>query len=158
MCTWVDDQYHQKIFLKSMHWYGTSREHCVYQEISKFDLVSTIVFEVNNIFRVIGFLWNGPIELIKQKSQIFLYYCQILYYEREFFETVSTKIVSTRKALPGIIRVLEIFVVNMMKFIALFMILWLSHITLSCWVFITDVYISDFTRVNYTINIFRNTY
>ena len=76
-----------KDFLKSMHCYGTSREHCVYQEISKFDLVSTIVFEVNNIFRVIGFLWNGPIELIKQKSQIFLYYCQILYYEREFFET-----------------------------------------------------------------------
>ena len=53
---------------------------------------------------------------------------------------------------------LEISVVNVIKFITLCMNLWLKNITLSCRVFIINVYMENFAGVDYVISIYRNTH
>ena len=61
---------------------------------------------------------------------------------------------STRKTVPEIIWALEIFVVNVIKFITFHMNPRLTNITLSC--IIIDVYLINFSGVNYIINIYKN--
>ena len=51
---------------------------------------------------------------------------------------------------------LEIFVVNVIKFITLPMNPRLTNTTLSCKVFFIDVYMANFAGVNYIINIYKN--
>ena len=59
----------------------------------------------------------------------------------------------TRKTVPGLIWVVEIFVVNVIKFITLYMNPWLTNITLSCRIFIINIYMANFAVVDYIINI-----
>ena len=60
------------------------------------------------------------------------------------------------KTVPGIIWALEIFLVNVIKFIAFHMNPRLTKITLSCQVFFIDIYKANFAEVNYTIHIYKN--
>ena len=53
---------------------------------------------------------------------------------------------------------LEIFVVNVITLITLYMNPWPINITLGCRIFVTDFYMANFAGVDYIINIFGDTH
>ena len=58
------------------------------------------------------------------------------------------------KTVPGLVWTLEIFVVNVITLITLYMNPWPINITLGCRIFVTDFYMANFAGVDYIINIF----
>ena len=51
---------------------------------------------------------------------------------------------------------METLVVNVIKFITFHMNSRVENITMSCRVFVIDIYMAKFAGINYTINIYRN--
>ena len=63
-------------------------------------------------------------------------------------------VTATRETGPWIIWALEIFVVNVIKFITFHMNPRLTNIIFSCMVFIIGVYTANFAGVNYIVNFY----
>ena len=126
------------------------------------NLVSFIVFGVI-------FFWRSFIKLIirRVKSEggftesklllslsLLVPYCERICYRRDELLICWC---SKRKNFTATIN-LVIFVGNVIKFITLYINPWLTNITLSCRIFIINVYMADFTRVDYIINICKDTH